>query len=100
MPPNLTAVSHDPPPATAPAFASVDLLCRALSEGLSDRLPPSALAALECTSAELRSTIRDKGLWNQLTITNDWGASELALLREACRLKGVRAIYVDPAWTG
>jgi hypothetical protein len=54
-----------------------------------------AADALAATGTGAGSSVRDG-----LTITNDWGASELALLREACRLKGVRAIYVDPAWTG
>ena len=76
-------------------MASLGLVCRALREGLSDRLPPSALAALECTSAELKSTIRDNGLWRVLTVTDAWGRNEMELLGNIVREKGVHKIYVD-----
>ena len=75
-------------------MASLGLICRALCEGLSDRLPPSALAALECTSAELKSTIRDNGLWRTLTVTDAWGRNEIELLGNIVHQKGVHKIYV------
>ena len=70
-------------------------LCRALSEGLSDHLPPAALAALQCTSAELNATIRDCELWRKLTVRRSTCAE---LYRHGCHFidsKGVQQVYVD-----
>ena len=70
-------------------------LCRALSEGLSDHLPPAALAALQCTSAELNATIRDCELWRKLTVRRSTCAELYRLGRHFIDSKGVQQVYVD-----
>ena len=77
------------------------LFSRALSEGLSAYLPPTALAALEWTSAELNATIRDCHLWQKLTIARDrtWLGDgftrELMCLGRVIDRKGVQRVFVE-----
>jgi hypothetical protein len=67
-------------------------LCQALVEGLSDHLPPAALAALQCTSAELNATIRDCELWRKLTVRRSTCAELYRLGRHFIDSKGVQQV--------
>lgn len=81
--------------------ADVGVICRALSHGLAERLPPTTLAALQCCCEELNAFIRDTGLWRKVTLGDELcsrsrsGASDLQEFLMALSRKGVREIFVD-----